>query len=51
MTPEFEWDGDKAEINWREHGVAFNEAIKSFRDPFAVERLDDREITEKNALI
>jgi uncharacterized DUF497 family protein len=43
MTPEFEWDGDKAEINWREHGVAFNEAIKSFRDPFAVERLDDRE--------
>jgi len=25
MTPEFEWDGDKAEINWREHGVAFNE--------------------------
>jgi uncharacterized DUF497 family protein len=43
MTPEFEWDADKAEINWREHGVAFNEAIKSFRDPFAVERLDDRE--------
>jgi len=43
MTPEFEWDDDKAEINWREHGVAFNEAIKSFRDPFAVERLDDRE--------
>jgi uncharacterized DUF497 family protein len=43
MTPEFEWDRDKAEINWREHGVAFNEAIKAFRDPFAVERLDDRE--------
>jgi uncharacterized DUF497 family protein len=29
MTPEFESDADKAEINWREHGVAFNEAIKS----------------------
>ena len=43
MTPVFEWDHDKAEINWREHGVAFNEAIKAFRDPFAVERLDDRE--------
>jgi uncharacterized protein len=43
MTPEFEWDDDKAQINWREHGVAFNEAIKSFRDPFAVELLDDRQ--------
>ena len=43
MTPEFEWDNDKAGINWREHGVAFNEAIKAFRDLFAVERLDDRE--------
>jgi uncharacterized DUF497 family protein len=43
MTSEFEWNDEKAETNWREHGVAFSEAIKSFRDPFAVERLDDRE--------
>jgi uncharacterized DUF497 family protein len=39
---EFEWDDDKAAINWREHGVAFHEAIKTFRDPFAVERIDAR---------
>jgi uncharacterized protein len=43
MMPEFEWDEDKAAVNWREHGIAFHEAIKGFRDPFAVERLDDRE--------
>ena len=38
----FEWDDAKAEANWRAHGVAFHHAIKAFRDPFAVERIDDR---------
>ncbi len=40
---EFEWDDTKAAANWRDHGVAFHQAIKAFRDPFAVERFDDRE--------
>jgi uncharacterized DUF497 family protein len=39
---EFEWDDDKASVNWREHGVAFHEAIKAFRDFFAVEHMDGR---------
>ena len=39
----FEWDDDKAAANWRAHGVAFHQAIKAFRDPFAVEQIDDRE--------
>jgi uncharacterized protein len=43
MELEFEWDDEKAASNWGEHGVAFHEAIKAFRDPFAVERFDDRE--------
>lgn len=43
MALEFEWDDDKAAVNWSAHGVAFQEAIKVFRDPFAVERLDTRE--------
>ena len=43
MALEFEWDEDKAAANWRDHGVAFNEAIQAFRDTFAVERIDDRE--------
>jgi len=43
MTREFEWDDEKVASNWAEHGVAFHEAVKAFRDPFAVERFDDRE--------
>jgi len=39
----FEWDDAKAAINWRHHGVAFHQAIKAFRDPFAIEWIDDRE--------
>jgi len=39
----FEWGDAKAEANWRDHGVFFHDAIKAFRDSFAVERFDDRE--------
>ena len=39
---EFEWDTAKADSNYRKHGVAFQEAVKAFLDPFAVERIDDR---------
>jgi uncharacterized DUF497 family protein len=41
--PDFEWDDDKETVNWREHGVAFRDAIKAFRDPFGVEQIDGRE--------
>jgi uncharacterized protein len=40
---EFEWDDAKAAANWRDHGVAFDDAVRVFRDRFAVERFDDRE--------
>jgi uncharacterized protein len=43
MALEFEWDDGKAAVNWRDHGLSFEEAIKAFRDPFAVEQLDTRE--------
>jgi uncharacterized DUF497 family protein len=39
----FEWDAEKAADNWRDHGIAFDEAIKIFRDAFAIESIDDRE--------
>ena len=39
----FEWDDTKAATNWRDHGVTFHQAVKVFRDPFAVEWIDDRE--------
>ena len=41
MKLEFEWD--KAAANQRLHGLAFQEAIKVFRDPFGVEWIDNRE--------
>jgi uncharacterized DUF497 family protein len=43
MNDRFEWDSAKAGANWRDHGVAFEQAIEAFRDPFAVETIDDRE--------
>ena len=38
-----EWDEAKAAENYVRHGVSFETARQVFRDPFAVERLDDRE--------
>ena len=38
----FEWDDDKAARNWRDHGITFEMARDAFRDPFAVEWVDDR---------
>jgi uncharacterized DUF497 family protein len=43
MKLEFEWRDAKAEANLRAHGVSFELAKTVFQDPFAVERLDDRE--------
>ena len=40
---EFEWDDAKALANHVAHGVTFEAAREVFRDPFAVEWLDDRE--------
>ena len=40
---EFEWDNNKAAVNWRNHGVTFSQAVKTFGDHFAVEWIDDRE--------
>jgi len=39
----FEWDAQKEVANLRAHGVPFSEAIKVFLDPFAIERIDNRE--------
>jgi uncharacterized DUF497 family protein len=43
MELEFEWDNAKARANFRRHGVSFDLARTVFNDPFAIERLDDRE--------
>ena len=38
----FEWDEAKAAANFAKHGVTFEAARDVFRDPFAIELLDDR---------
>ncbi len=39
----FEWDEAKNAENYAKHGVDFERACWAFADPFAIERLDQRE--------
>jgi uncharacterized protein len=39
----FQWDDRKAAANRLKHGVAFEAARDVFKDPFAIEEIDDRE--------
>jgi len=43
MKLQFEWSQAKADSNWRRHGVSFRAGTTVFKDPFAIELLDDRE--------
>jgi uncharacterized DUF497 family protein len=42
-VPDFDWDPAKAAQNEADHGVTFEMAKGVFKDPFALEWLDDRE--------
>jgi len=33
---QFEWDPEKAKLNWKKHGVAFREAPTVFLDPLSM---------------
>ncbi len=39
---EFEWDDVKASSNYAKHGVTFEAARDVFKDPFAIEQVDER---------
>ena len=43
MKLAFDWDDAKAAANLQAHGVSFELAKTVFKDPFAIEFLDDRE--------
>ena len=51
MNLEFEWDDTKAAENVRNHGVSFAQAALAFRDPFAVEWIDLREVYREGRII
>jgi uncharacterized DUF497 family protein len=42
---QFEWDPDKAKINFNKHGVHFEQAAQVFRDPLAL-TIPDEEHSE-----
>ena len=37
----FEWDDEKAAINFRKHGIKFKTAAKIFRDKYRIEIFDE----------
>ncbi len=43
MNQKFDWDKSKAKSNYAKHGVSFDMATGIFKDPFAIEYLDDRQ--------
>ena len=43
IDDEFEWDDVKAATNLAVHRVTFDTARQVFRDPFAIDELDQRE--------
>lgn len=46
MERYFEWDDNKAESNFRKHGIRFEDAALAFDDPFAVsvqDRIENEE--------
>lgn len=47
----FEWDDDKAAVNFRDHGVSFENAATACGDPFAVEWIDMREVYGEQRLV
>ena len=45
MLPIFEWGPDKAEANWIDHKVRFEEAATAFDDPDRLELFDRKHST------
>ncbi len=51
MVLEFEWDGRKAEVNKRKHGVVFEEAATCFYDSFGLDFYDEDHSEEEDRYI
>ena len=46
---DFEWRDAKAAENLRDHGIAFDKAVKAFADPYAVDGSTSARLTAKSA--
>ena len=48
---EFEWDNEKADLNFKKHGVAFDEAATVFDDLFYIDFYDPKHSIEENRFL
>jgi len=51
LEGDFEWGDEKAAANLARHNISFEQAKGVFRDPFAIEFLDDRQDYSENRYI
>ena len=47
----FQWDSEKAELNWRKHTVNFEDAALVFADKNRIERFDDEHSYDEDRYI
>ncbi|MBR3498795.1 MAG: BrnT family toxin [Selenomonadaceae bacterium] len=47
----FEWDSDKAALNWQKHKVHFEDAALVFADENRIERFDDEHSDDEDRYI
>ena len=48
---EFEWDEEKADLNFKKHGVDFEEAATVFEDLFNIDFYDPQHSVEENRFL
>ena len=47
----FEWDPNKAEANFRKHGIGFSEAVAVFSDDIAISVKDDDDGSDEERFV
>jgi uncharacterized protein len=51
MSLQFEWDAQKAELNYRKHRVSFDEAKTVFNDPYSITTLDSEHSEDEDRFV
>jgi uncharacterized protein len=51
MSLQFEWDAQKAKLNYEKHGVSFDEAKTVFNDPFSITISDSEHSADESRFI
>lgn len=51
MSLKFEWDAQKAKLNYEKHRVSFDEAKTVFNDPYSITTLDSEHSVDEERFI